>query len=173
MDEPTSALAETEIRNLFAIMRDLKGRGISVVFITHKLNEVLQICDRVICLKDGENSGQADALSVREDDLVSMMVGRKLDLTRRHRKGKCSDEVVLEVENLSGPPLIADVSFRIRRGEVVALAGLIGAGRASARPVDSQGLQTQLAAPLLPAPFFIQLQIAAPCGGACSRFPVA
>ncbi|MHB8523449.1 MAG: sugar ABC transporter ATP-binding protein [Limisphaerales bacterium] len=129
MDEPTSALAETEIRNLFDIMRDLKRRGISVVFISHKLGEVLEISDRVICLKDGGNSGEVETKSVKEDDLVAMMVGRTLDRLYTRRKGKPSADVVLEVRDLSGPPALRGISFRLHRGEIVGLAGLIGAGR--------------------------------------------
>jgi ABC-type sugar transport system ATPase subunit len=129
MDEPTSALAENEIQNLFAIMRELKGRGISIIFISHKLSEVMEISDRVICLKDGENSGEIETRSATEDRLIAMMVGRELDRMYANRKGKPSDEVVLDVRGLSGPPMIHDVSFKVCKGEVVGLAGLIGAGR--------------------------------------------
>jgi len=129
MDEPTSALADKEIQNLFEIMRELKNRGISIVFITHKLDEVLRITDRVVCLKDGENSGKVETGSVSEDGLVAMMVGRELDHFYTRRKGAPSGEVVLEARGLSGPPMIRDVSFTLRKGEIVGLAGLIGAGR--------------------------------------------
>ena len=129
MDEPTSALADKEIQNLFAIMRELQGRGISIVFISHKLNEVLEISDRVVCLKDGENSGEVQTRATSVDGLVLMMVGRELDHLYARRQGKPSDEVVLEVRNLSGPPLINNVSFKLHKGEIAGLAGLIGAGR--------------------------------------------
>ncbi len=129
MDEPTSALAGQEIRSLFDIMRDLKSRGISIVFISHKLNEVLEITDRVICLRDGRNSGEVETRSVNEDALVGMMVGRELDRMYTRRKGKPSAEVVLEVRDLAGPPKFHGVSFKLRKGEITGLAGLIGAGR--------------------------------------------
>jgi len=129
MDEPTSALADQEIQNLFGIMRELKARGIAIIFISHKLDEVLAISDRVVCLKDGENSGEVETKTTSVDGLVLMMVGRELDHMYTRRKGKPSDDFVLEVRGLSGPPLIRDVSFRVRRGEIVGLAGLIGAGR--------------------------------------------
>ncbi len=129
MDEPTSALAETEVRNLFAMMRELRGRGMSIVFISHKLSEVLEICDRVVCLKDGENSGQAATSSVNEDGLVSMMIGREIDRIYSRRHGAATEQVVLEVRGLSGAPLIDDISFQLHRGEILGLAGLIGAGR--------------------------------------------
>jgi ABC-type sugar transport system ATPase subunit len=129
MDEPTSALADKEIQNLFAIMRDLKNRGISIVFISHKLQEVLEISDRVVCLKDGENSGEVETKSVTENNLVAMMVGREIDQMYARRRGRPSSEVVLEVRDLSGPPMIDRVSLQLRKGEIVGLAGLIGAGR--------------------------------------------
>ena len=129
MDEPTSALAGTEIQNLFRIMRELKDRGISIVFISHKLHEVLEISDRVVCLKDGGNSGEVETRSATEDPLVSMMVGRELSHLYAERQQRPGGKVVLEVRDLSGPPMIQNVSFQLRRGEIVGLAGLIGAGR--------------------------------------------
>jgi ABC-type sugar transport system ATPase subunit len=129
MDEPTSALADKEIDNLFNLMRELKGQGISIVFISHKLNEVLSITDRVVCLKDGANSGEIETATATEQKLVSMMVGRELDRLYSQRKGSPSSRVVLDVQNLSGPPMIRNVSFQVREGEIVGLAGLIGAGR--------------------------------------------
>ncbi|MEY2428633.1 MAG: D-xylose transport system ATP-binding protein [Verrucomicrobiota bacterium] len=129
MDEPTSALADNEIRVLFDIMRELKQRGISIVFISHKLNEVREITDRVVCLRDGQNSGEVATKSVSEDGLVAMMVGRELNRLYTERVTKPSEEVVLEVRDLSGLPAIQGVSFKLRKGEIVGLAGLIGAGR--------------------------------------------
>jgi ABC-type sugar transport system ATPase subunit len=110
-------------------MRELKSRGIAIVFISHKLNEVLEITDRVVCLKDGENSGEVATAATSEDGLVSMMVGRELDRLYTRRNGKPSEETVLEVRELSGPPMIDRVSLRLRKGEILGLAGLIGAGR--------------------------------------------
>ncbi len=129
MDEPTAPLAGAEIEHLFRLMRELKARGVSIVFISHKLNEVLRISDRVVCLKDGENSGEIATRDATEDRLVSMMVGRELDRMYSQRQGRARATVVLEVTSLSGPPRIKDVSFRIHRGEIVGLAGLQGAGR--------------------------------------------
>jgi ABC-type sugar transport system ATPase subunit len=129
MDEPTAPLAGAEIEHLFKLMNELKARGVSIVFISHKLNEVLRMTDRVICLKDGENSGEVLTKNTTEDGLVSMMVGRELDKMYSRRKGKPAEDVVLAVRNLSGPPRIRNVSFQIRRGEIVGLAGLQGAGR--------------------------------------------
>jgi ABC-type sugar transport system ATPase subunit len=110
-------------------MKDLQARGVSIIFISHKLNEVLRITDRVVCLKDGENSGEICTADATEDKLVSMMVGRELDCMYSRRKGVPGNDIVLDVQNLSGPPRIRNVSFQIRRGEIVGLAGLQGAGR--------------------------------------------
>jgi ABC-type sugar transport system ATPase subunit len=129
MDEPTAPLTGKEINILFRLMRDLKSRGIAIVFISHKLKEVLEISDRVVCLRDGEISGTIDTKSATENGLISMMVGREIDRFYSQRKGRAGEEVVFEVRGLSGPPRIRDVSFRVRRGEIVGLAGLIGAGR--------------------------------------------
>ena len=129
MDEPTSALADKEIRNLFQLMRELRNKGISIVFISHKLNEVLQITDRVVCLKDGRNSGEIATREASEDKLVSMMVGRELDRMYTRRKGAPGEAVVLEARELSLPPKVNRVSFQLRKGEILGVAGLIGAGR--------------------------------------------
>jgi ABC-type sugar transport system ATPase subunit len=130
MDEPTSALSGEEIRSLFVIMRDLQARGIAVVFISHKLNEVLTISDRVVCMKDGANSGEIAAREATEDRLVTMMVGRELLQEHRvQRRSQPSAEVVLEARDLCGPPRIRNVSFKLHKGEILGLAGLIGAGR--------------------------------------------
>jgi inositol transport system ATP-binding protein len=129
MDEPTAPLAGAEIEHMFKLMKDLQARGVAIVFISHKLNEVLRITDRVVCLKDGENSGEIRTADATEDRLVSMMVGRELDAMYSRRKGAPGADVVFEVRGLFGPPRIRDVSFQIRRGEIVGLAGLQGAGR--------------------------------------------
>ena len=129
MDEPTSALAEKEIENLFDIMRDLKSQGISIVFISHKLEEVLEITDRVVILRDGENAGDIKTGEADEQKLVSMMVGRELSNFYTERKNKPSDEVLFEAEGICGPPHIRNASFKINKGEILGLAGLVGAGR--------------------------------------------
>ncbi|WP_455381524.1 sugar ABC transporter ATP-binding protein, partial [Salinispira pacifica] len=129
MDEPTSALADKEIESLFGIMRDLKNRGISVVFISHKLEEVLEITDRIVVLRDGENSGNIATEDADEGSLITMMVGRTLDRFYAVRKKQPDSGIAVEVRHLSGPPKIRDVSFSVQRGEILGLAGLVGAGR--------------------------------------------
>ena len=129
MDEPTSALADKEIKNLFEIMHNLKERGISIVFISHKLEEVLEITDRIVVLRDGRNIGETKTAESNRHTLISMMVGRELEQFYSDRKTKPSEEIVFSAERLSGPPHFAETTFEIRKGEIVGLAGLIGAGR--------------------------------------------
>ncbi len=129
MDEPTSALAEKEIENLFVIMRELKERGISIIFISHKLDEVLEITDKVVILRDGENAGEVQTKEADEQKLISMMVGREMSEFYTDRKSAPSEEIVFEAQGLCGPPHIKDASFNIKKGEILGLAGRVGAGR--------------------------------------------
>jgi len=129
MDEPTSALAIKEIENLFLIMKELKKKGISIIFISHKLEEVLEITDRIVILRDGENCGDVMTSATSRKQLVSLMVGRELHNFYTKRKTKPSNETVFEVRGMSGPPHIKNVSFHVKKGEILGLAGLVGAGR--------------------------------------------
>ena len=129
MDEPTSALADKEIENLFDIMKDLKSRGVSVIFISHKLEEVLHITDRITVLRDGRNSGEIKTSEATKEVLISMMVGRDLGQLYSNRTKPPSEEVVFEAREIAGPPHFAKCSLEVKRGEIVGLAGLIGAGR--------------------------------------------
>lgn len=129
MDEPTSSLAASEVESLFAIVRDLKKQGISVVFISHKLDEMLEITDRITVLRDGMNAGELITAKATKDNIISLMVGRELDHFFTKRKGKRGNDVVLEVQDLSGPPMTKQVSFQLYKGEILGLAGLVGAGR--------------------------------------------
>ena len=129
MDEPTSSLSDVETARLFRVIRELKARGIAVVFISHKLNEVFEITDRVVVLRDGENAGEIDPKRDTLDQLIACMVGRELDSFFTRRTNDRPGEEVLRVEGLCGPPHVAEVSFNVRRGEILGVAGLIGAGR--------------------------------------------
>ena len=139
MDEPTSSLSETEVQTLFGVMRDLKQQGIGVIFISHRLEEVLHMCDRVTVLRDGRHVGDANIEDVTKDDMIRMMVGRSLE-TFFHEDEAVSAaaaDVVLEVRNLwrrgneldPAAEVLKDISFQLRRGEILGLAGLVGAGR--------------------------------------------
>jgi ribose transport system ATP-binding protein len=128
MDEPTSALTDTEINQLFAVIRRLKQKGVSVVFISHHLEEVLDICDRGTVLRDGEYVGTVDLASVTREDLIRMMVGRNLD--QQYPKAPTHrGEEALRVEGLKREGSLHDISFKAYAGEILGIAGLVGAGR--------------------------------------------
>ncbi len=137
MDEPTSALSEHEVQRLFAIIRSLKARGIAVVFVTHRLEEVMAICDRITVLRDGRLVGAADIAEATVERIIRMMVGREVEslFARRGRHGEGG--TALEVAGLTRgrdardphAVLLQDISFSVRKGEILGLAGLVGAGR--------------------------------------------
>jgi inositol transport system ATP-binding protein len=138
MDEPTSALSEHEVVRLFRIIRALKESGISVIFVTHRLNEVMEICDRVTVLRDGRCVGSGKVGELVVDDFIKMMVGRsKAQLFARLGDDRKPGPVMLKVEGLwherdpTNPhaTLLKDIGFEVRAGEILGLAGLMGAGR--------------------------------------------
>ncbi|MFP4427359.1 MAG: sugar ABC transporter ATP-binding protein [Spirochaetaceae bacterium] len=129
MDEPTSSLTEREIETLFGLMRRLKENGVSMIFISHKLGEVFEIADRVSVLRDGKLIGERRSSETTENELIGMMVGRELGNLFSERKNAPTEEPVLEVRGMSGPPKIENVSFSLRKGEILGLSGLVGAGR--------------------------------------------
>ena len=128
MDEPTSSLSKKEIQVLYRIIRTLKSRQVSVIIITHKIDEVFEISDRITVLRDGHRTGDADIHSITEDDLIRMMVGRELTEMFPKQESEIG-EVLLEVEHLSSAGVFEDVSFCVHRGEILGVSGLIGAGR--------------------------------------------
>ncbi|ABG03913.1 ABC transporter related [Rubrobacter xylanophilus DSM 9941] len=127
MDEPTAALSEREVRQLFRIVRRLKEEGVGVVFISHHLEEVAEIGERVTVLRDGRLVGRVSADAGR-DELVRMMVGRSIEEQFPRRRTE-PGEVLLEVRGLGRRGVLRDVSLRVRAGEIVGVAGLVGAGR--------------------------------------------
>lgn len=126
MDEPNSSLSEHETEILFRIIMKLKTEDIAVVYISHKLEEVLLIADRITALRDGKYVGTVDAAETNVDQLVGMMVGR--DLVRGERRHRQQTEPILEVKNLCGERF-TDVSFDLQRGEILGFSGLVGSGR--------------------------------------------
>jgi ABC-type sugar transport system ATPase subunit len=128
MDEPSATLTTEEVERLFGIVRDLKARGIGVIYISHRLDEVFQIADRVMVLRDGEHVATRPVAEVSRDELIEMMVGRKLDSEFPKRRAEIGP-TRLAVRNLTRGEKVKDVSFGVRRGEVVALTGLVGSGR--------------------------------------------
>ena len=135
LDEPTAPLTETESENLLGIMRELRGQGVTCVFITHKLDEVFAVADRVTVLRDGRSVGTAPAKELTQDQVIARMVGRELkELFPRveHQPGKTLLEVrdwTLTDPERRGRRLVDGVSFTLRRGEILGFSGLVGAGR--------------------------------------------
>ena len=126
-DEPTSALTRDSVDDLFSIIRELHREGVTVLYISHKLEEIFEIADTVTVLRDGGHIGTLPVSEVNEDRLVQMMVGRELDLSARRREVK-PGAVLLKVENLNLGRL-QGINFEVRAGEVVGIAGLVGSGR--------------------------------------------
>ena len=128
MDEPTSAMTEHEVEHLYAMIAQLKDNGVSVIYITHKLDEVFKISDYVTVFRDGKLVKMLPAAELDRNKLINLMVGRELThlFPKEHAE---IGEVVLEVKNLNRGELVQDVSFELRRGEILGLAGLMGAGR--------------------------------------------
>jgi ABC-type sugar transport system ATPase subunit len=127
MDEPTTSLSPREIDRLFAVVGELKTRGIGVVFVSHWLEEVFRIADRITVLRDGKLVGTAPAAELARDRVIGMMVGRAVQAVTS--SGRTPGAVVLEVRNLTRMGVLHDLSLDVRAGEVVGLAGLVGAGR--------------------------------------------
>jgi ABC-type sugar transport system ATPase subunit len=126
MDEPNSSLSSGETEKLFEVIQSLKRDGISVVYVSHKMDEVLRISDRITVFKDGRYAGTIESAGATADDVIRMMIGR--ELTREYIPSSSIGPVVLEAKGLCGKGF-KDVSFKLRRGEVLCLAGLVGAGR--------------------------------------------
>lgn len=130
LDEPTAALTQTEIEDLFRIMGDLKAKGIGMVYISHRMDEISRISDRITVMRDGEYVGTVDTASVTKDDIINMMIGRVVyEDPKTHSEVPEDAETVLEVRNLSSGNLFKDVSFKLRKGEILGFSGLMGAGR--------------------------------------------
>ncbi|MBZ0279018.1 MAG: sugar ABC transporter ATP-binding protein [Anaerolineae bacterium] len=129
MDEPTSSLTDREVETLFHQMRTLKQRGVSIIFISHRLEEIFAICDRVTVLRDGEWVATSPITDLTPDTLIQYMVGREVDQIYQPRTDAVSGQVILEVQGLNRGERVKDISFKLRRGEILGIAGLVGAGR--------------------------------------------
>jgi ribose transport system ATP-binding protein len=129
MDEPTAALTDTEIEALFRIIRHLRDQGVGIVHISHRLEELRQIADRVTVMRDGRYVATVRTPDVSVDQIISMMVGRTLANVAPEPPEQPSQEVVLEARNLNRGSAIRDVHLRLRKGEILGVAGLVGAGR--------------------------------------------
>jgi len=128
MDEPTSSISDKEVAGLFDIMRTLTAKGVGIVYISHKMSELEEICDRVTVMRDGEYVGTRVVKETTKDDLIAMMVDRELTNYYTRDYGTSGEEL-LRCEHISDGNMVKDVSFNIHSGEIVGFAGLVGAGR--------------------------------------------
>jgi ribose transport system ATP-binding protein len=150
MDEPTAALTDTEIDDLFRIIRQLRDRGVGVVHISHRLEELKLISDRITVMRDGRYIDTVGTPDTTIDQIINMMVGRTIYESSPEIPEMPSQEVVLEAKNLNRGNLIRNVSFQLKRGEILGFAGLVGAGRTEvarvvfgADPIDSGEIYVQ------------------------------
>ncbi|MFB4353984.1 sugar ABC transporter ATP-binding protein [Microbacterium sp. LS_15] len=130
MDEPTSALTDSEVETLFVLIEQLKAAGTGIVYISHRMDELRRLADRVTVLRDGAYIGSLEKSEVSIPKIIEMMVGRAIDEgTRPQAREHAGDPVVLDVQGLSTKSLLKDISFQLHRGEILGFAGLMGAGR--------------------------------------------
>ena len=128
MDEPTSSISDKEVAFLFQTMRKLTAKGVGIVYISHKMSELEEICDRVTIMRDGQYVGTKVVKETTKDDLIAMMVGRELTnyYTRDYQE---PGETLLKCEHISDGKMVQDASFELKKGEIIGFAGLVGAGR--------------------------------------------
>src|SRR5687767_105242 len=129
-DEPTSSLSEPEAQRLFKLIEDLRRRGVTMIYVSHRMPEVMHLCDSISVLRDGKYIGTIARAEATPDAAVRMMIGRSLDeYFPKHLHSASAREVLLRVRDLSSPEKFGNVSFGVRAGEIVGFAGLVGAGR--------------------------------------------
>jgi len=130
LDEPTAALTQVEVEELFKIMNDLRDKGIGMIYISHRMDEINRISDRITVMRDGEYVGTLITKDTTKDEIVKMMVGRVIYGDKKEQSNVAEDaEVVLEVRNLNRGREIRDVSFKLKKGEILGFSGLMGSGR--------------------------------------------
>ena len=129
MDEPTAALSGTEVERLFTIARALRDEGRALVFISHRFDEVFELCDTITVMRDGRYVSTVATADTTPPEIVRMMVGREISSLFPKTEGTVAGPVVLDVQHLSSPGVFEDVSLQVRAGEIVGMAGLVGAGR--------------------------------------------
>lgn len=128
MDEPTTALTDVETKQLFKVIDSLKKKGIAIIYISHRMEEIFAICDRVEVLRDGKYAGNALVKDIDNDKLITMMVGRKIEDQFPYRETK-KGKAILEVKNLSSKAGVNNANFEVKEGEILGIAGLMGSGR--------------------------------------------
>ncbi|MBX7170657.1 MAG: sugar ABC transporter ATP-binding protein [Pyrinomonadaceae bacterium] len=129
MDEPTSSLQRNDVQHLFTLIRKLSNDGISIIYISHFLEEIREIADSFTVLRDGKSIVTGNLDEVTDDFLISKMVGRSVENLFPHRTNKKIGDTILEVKNLSVPPILKSANFELKRGEILGIAGLMGSGR--------------------------------------------
>lgn len=129
MDEPTSSLTEKEEEILFNLIRRLSAQDVSIIYISHKLEEIFEVCDEVTVIRDGKWIDTFPVAGAKKEHIVELMVGRSIDIMYPKRLQPVRDEVVFEVEGLSKAGLLSNISFQIKAGEILGVSGLVGAGR--------------------------------------------
>ena len=128
MDEPTSSLTDREVEILMGIIRKLRDQGVSIIYISHKLSEIFDIADRVTVLRDGNTIGTVDIKEFSEEMLIQMMVGRELKDIFAKIESKIG-EYIFEVKNITSGKMVKNASFKLKKGEILGFAGLVGSGR--------------------------------------------
>ena len=131
LDEPTAVMTAKEVEQLFVLINRLRDKGVSIVYVSHRLNEIFRISDRITVLKDGQYVGTVNTSEIDQNKLVSMMIGRDLSTFFPPRTPDIG-EVVLKAEHIKAGMAVKDISFEVREGEVLGLSGLVGAGRTEA-----------------------------------------
>jgi ribose transport system ATP-binding protein len=129
LDEPTSSLSSHEIQKLFEIIQKLKSSGTSIIYVSHRLEEIFDIADRITVLRDGKHIGTFQIAEIDKPTLIKLMIGRDLSEFTHHTHSYASDEKVLEVKSLESGNTFRDISFDLRKGEILGIAGLVGSGR--------------------------------------------
>jgi ribose transport system ATP-binding protein len=129
MDEPTSALSESEIEELFKVIRDLRAGGKGIVYISHRMDELHRICDRVTVMRDGQYIAVSKMKEITTEQIIAQMVGREIYESHHPHEDTSKNEVVLAVKGLNRGRFVRDVSFQLHKGEILGFAGLMGAGR--------------------------------------------
>lgn len=129
MDEPTAPLTNAEVETLFRLVKEMRASGVTIIYISHRIEELFELSDRITVLRDGEKVNTLNTCETNKDELISLMVGRELGTEFPEKKQPSRDgEVLLEVQDLT-TPLLNHISFEVRRGEILGLGGLVGAGR--------------------------------------------
>lgn len=129
LDEPTAVLTNKEVERLFALIDMLKKQGVSIIYVSHRLEEIFRICDRITVMKDGAYVTTVDTKSIDEHELVNLMIGRSLNSFFPKRENIERGDVLFEAKNIKSGIMVKDVSFQLHKGEVLGLSGLVGAGR--------------------------------------------